>query len=53
MNIDRDNLKKIKEEIIKKSITLEELNEIKEKLYKDAEEEIKQFNTVKEEELDE
>lgn len=53
MIINRDNLKKIKEEILRKYITDEELNKIKEKIYKEAEEEIKQFSIVEEEEIDE
>lgn len=45
MDITRENLKFVKEKIVKEFITDEELNKIKENIYEEAKEVINKFNS--------
>ena len=54
MEITRDNLKIIKEKIIEEYMDKEELDKIKDSIYKESEKEMEEFSKInEEEELDE
>lgn len=53
MDITRENLKSVKEEILKKFIMEEELDKIKKDIYEEAKEIINKFNNTEVESIDE